>query len=263
MAEVTALYAITVRHVRHEPVHNEFAYRSYQWFVDLDALPILPIWLRPFAAFRSRDHLGDPEQSIAANVRSFLADEGVDALGRITMMANAAVLGYVFNPLSLFWCHRPDGSLAGIVAEVHNTYGQRHLYLIDPDDFGQARVKKEFYVSPFYPVDGEYRMRLPEPDRKARLSIVLERPESKPFVASVSGDRLSASRGNIVRMLMDVPLAPLRVSAQIFWQGIKLWLRRLPVQPRPQAAPQPLQQSRHGKQVSHQVSSRAVEEALK
>ena len=79
------------------------------------------------------------------------------------MLAHARVLGYVFNPLTVFWCHRADGALACVVAEVHNTYRQRHAYLLRTDDRGRAQVPKRFYVSPFYPVDGGYRMCLPEP----------------------------------------------------------------------------------------------------
>lgn len=259
MAGMSALYAITVRHVREEPVRNEFSYRSYQWFVDPERLPVLPFWLRPFVQFRAKDHLGDPARGIGANLRSYLAEQGIEAAGRITMLSNAAVLGYVFNPLSVFWCHRADGSLACIVAEVHNTYGERHCYLIEPDDAGRARVRKEFYVSPFYPVDGEYRMKLPEPGDTARLSIVLQRPEGRPFVASVVGSRLPASNGNIVRMLLDIPMAPLRVSIQIFYQGIGLWLRRLPVQPRPKHMPQSEPQRSSGKP----VSNRTVKEATR
>lgn len=246
---MTALYAITVRHIRHEPVRNVFSYRSYQWFVDPEDLPVLPVWLRPFAKFRSKDHMGDPERSLGENIRAYLSQQSIGAVDRITMMTNAAVLGYVFNPLSIFWCHRADGSLACIVAEVHNTYGQRHLYLIRPDDSGQARVRKEFYVSPFYPVDGEYRMSLPEPAESARLAIVLERAEARPFVATVVGRRLPADNGNIVRMVLSIPLAPLRASCQIFYQGVRLWLRKLPIQPRPAMAPQAEHQPRAGKHV--------------
>ncbi|WP_394938109.1 DUF1365 domain-containing protein [Psychromicrobium sp. YIM B11713] len=239
MASVNAIYAITVRHVRREPVQNAFAYRSYQWFIDPENPPRLPWWLAPFARFRAGDHFGDPEQSIGENVRDYLAAQNIQAEGRISMLSNAAVLGYVFNPLSLFWCHHADGSLACIIAEVHNTYGQRHLYLLGVEDAAQIRVSKEFYVSPFYPVDGEYLMSLPEPEEKVRLSIVLERAAEKPFVATVLGDRLPATPRNIRHMLLDIPLAPLRVSLQIFWQGMKLWSRGLPVQTRPQHAPQP------------------------
>ena len=99
------------------------------------------------------------------------------------------MFGYVFNPLTVYWCHRADGTLACVVAEVHNTYRQRHAYLLHTDERGRAQVPKEFYVSPFYPVDGGYRMSLPEPDSRLALSIVLGRPDGHSFTASVRGPR--------------------------------------------------------------------------
>jgi len=106
------------------------------------------------------------------------------------ILAHARMFGYVFNPLTVFWCHRADGTLACAVAEVHNTYRQRHAYLLHPDDRGRARAPKRFHVSPFYPVDGGYRMFLPEPGLHGRpgprsesltLSVTLTRPGG-PFV---------------------------------------------------------------------------------
>ena len=96
-------------------------------------------WL---ARFRARDHLGDPRASIRANLDRFLAARGVDlGGGRVTMLAHARVLGYVFNPLTVYWCHRPDGTLACVVAEVHNTYRQRHAYLLPADDGAGPRCR--------------------------------------------------------------------------------------------------------------------------
>ncbi|GAA3178557.1 hypothetical protein GCM10020255_071240 [Rhodococcus baikonurensis] len=169
-------------------MHNEFEYRSYSWLVDVDDLPELPKALRPLATFDAGDHLGDPTRSIRANVETFLATNGVEfAGGRILMLANARVLGHVFNPLSVFWCLNDDGSQRCVVAEVHNTYGERHCYLLETDERGGARTSKEFYVSPFNDLDGEYRMRLPLPDTALALSIVLARDGKAPFVATVSG----------------------------------------------------------------------------
>ena len=128
--------------MRTTPVRNAFRYRSYQWLVDLDALPPLPVLLRPFARFDARDHLGDPGRSLRENVDSYLADNGIDLRGgRIRMLANARVLGYVFNPLTVFWCHAPDGSLRCVIAEVHNTYGERHRYLLLTDERGRAKPR--------------------------------------------------------------------------------------------------------------------------
>ena len=99
------------------------------------------------------------------------------------MLTNARVFGHVFNPLSVFWCLNDDGSQRCVVAEVHNTYGERHCYLLETDERGGVRTSKEFYVSPFNDLDGEYRMRLPLPDTALALSIVLARDGKAPFVA--------------------------------------------------------------------------------
>jgi uncharacterized protein len=229
---VSALYEVTISHARSAPLRNVFRYRSYLWLVDLDHLPRVP-WL---ARFRARDHLGDPRASIRANLDRFLAARGIDlGGGRVTMLAQARVLGYVFNPLTVYWCHRPDGTLACVVAEVHNTYRQRHAYLLSG---ARADVPKQFYVSPFYPVDGRYRMSLPEPDGRLRLSVRLDRPDGQSFAASVRGQAVSATARALLAAVVRHPWSTAVVSARIRWQGVRLYLRGLPVIPRPAHQPQ-------------------------
>jgi uncharacterized protein len=237
---VTAsLYDCEIRHVRAAPLANAFSYRSYQWLVDLDDLPRLRPWLRPLACFLAADHLGDPQRSIRHNLDSFLARNGVDlAGGRIIMLASARVLGYVFNPLTVYWCHHPDGSLACVIAEVHNTYGERHCYLLRTDARGRAEVDKAFYVSPFNPVDGRYQMSLPEPGRRLALTVTLHRPGAPPFVASVRGSRRDASPGQLLRAAARHPWPTVSTTVRIHAQGIKLCARGLPVIARPAHHPQ-------------------------
>ncbi|MEE1800100.1 DUF1365 domain-containing protein [Streptomyces sp. JV176] len=236
---VPALYTCDVRHVRTAPRRYSLGLRTYMWLIDPDRPPRLPRPLRPLARFDPRDHFGGTRPTIRAGLTAFLAAEGVDlAGGRVTMLAHARVLGHVFNPLSLFWCHRADGTPLCVVAEVHNTYGERHCYLLRPDTTGTATVDKEFYVSPFFPVDGGYTMRLPEPDERLRLTIRLERPEGSPFTATVRGERRPATAGNLVRAALRHPWSTAVVSAGIRFHGIRLRLRGLPVQPRPRHQPQ-------------------------
>jgi uncharacterized protein len=236
---VNALYDAEVRHVRHAALHRDFSHHVYLWLVDLDALPRLPLWLRPFARFAARDHLGDPSGTIRGNLDRYLAGHGIDLCGgRVLMLANARVLGYVFNPLTVYWCHRPDGALACVVAEVHNTYGERHCYLLRTDTTGRARADKEFYVSPFLEVDGEYRMHLPAPDERLALAITLRQNGSMALVATVAGVRRPATPRALAGVLARHPLVTLRTSALIRRHGIALWLRRVPVIPRPRHAPQ-------------------------
>jgi uncharacterized protein len=236
---VTArLFDVDIAHVRAEPVRHEVRHRGYLWFVDLDALPRPPRVLRALARFEARDHLGDPQRTIRANVEEYLAGHGIDLRGgRITMLANARSMGYVFNPLSLFWCHDPDGRLVCVIAEVHNTYGQAHCYVLHPDGAGRAEAAKALYVSPFYPVDGYYRMSVPEPDDRLAITVTLHRPDARPFTASVRGTGRPATTRALLATAARRPLETWRVRASITSHGISLWRNGLPVVPRAAAGP--------------------------
>jgi DUF1365 family protein len=238
-AREAALYECQIWHSRRTPVANSFTYGTYLWLVDLDDLPRPGGPLRLLASFRSRDHLGAPGQSIRANVDSFLHERGVDLRGgRVLMLAHARVLGHVFNPLTVYWCHDPDGTLSCVIAEVHNTYGQRHAYLLHPDDKGQARTPKALYVSPFYPVDGVYRMSLPLPRERLTLAVVLDRPDGSRFSATVRGSAVPASTRALVHAAARHPWSTATVSARILRQGVGLYLRGLRPVPRPARVPQ-------------------------
>jgi uncharacterized protein len=125
-----------------------------------------------------------------------------------------------------------------VIAEVHNTYHQRHCYLLRTDAAGRATTPKDFYVSPFYPVDGTYRMTLPEPDGRLALAIVLERPGGPPFVATVRGQRSRGGTRGLLRAAIRYPWSTALVSGRIRWQGIKLYARGLRPAPRPPHHPQ-------------------------
>ncbi|WP_231972382.1 DUF1365 domain-containing protein [Nocardiopsis alborubida] len=246
-----ALYEATVRHVRSEPVRNAFAYGTYYWLVDLDDPP-RPRWpLRALAGFRAGDHTADGARvparaarrgreradgwarELRADIDALLAAHGVDLDGgRVLMLAHARVLGHVFNPLTVYWCHHRDGRLRRVVAEVHNTYGQRHRYVLDVDGRGRAEADKAMYVSPFNAVDGRYRLSLPEPGERLALTVALHRDGRPPLTASVHGLRRPATTASLLRRALRHPLAPLVDALRIRRQGIGLYLRGLPVQPR-------------------------------
>jgi uncharacterized protein len=231
-----AIYRTTITHSRTATVHHAFEYRSYSWYVDVDDLPRLPWLLRPFARFRASDHFAEPRDgSLRDRVNAFFADHDL-ALpeGRVTALLQARVFGYVFNPLSVFWCHDTDGRLRHVIAEVHNTYGQRHAYLLPPADLPVV-ADKEFYVSPFFQVDGHYLIQAPRPDSEVDITVALHRDERTPlpeFTANLHGQRRPATVKQLAIMQIISPLAPLVVAARIRIQGIKLWLRRVPVVPR-------------------------------
>lgn len=234
-----ALVAGRVAHARRTPLTHSFRYRVYQWLVDVDALPRMPRWLRPFSTFRAADHIGDPDADLRTNVERFCAAEGVDVAGhRILMLANARVLGHTFDPLSIFWAIAPDGSLTCIVAEVHNTYGERHAYLLRPDERGRSGVDKAFYVSPFFAVDGRYDLQFQLTPDVVSTAVVLRREGEPVFSASFRGEPRPATPGRLLRHLVAMPLMTQRTSLLIRVHGVWLWLRRLPIVPRPVHAPQ-------------------------
>lgn len=237
---LTALYRTRITHLRRAPVHHYFEQRGYSWYVDVDNLPRLPRWLEPFARFEAAEHLSAPadgDDTLRTRVDNYLAERGVELPGgTVSALLQARVLGYVFNPLSVFWCHDRHGVLRHVIAEVHNTYGGRHAYLLPPTGNHPVAVKKALYVSPFNDVDGYYLVRAPLPDAKLDVTISLHRENKPAFVATMHGTRRKASIANILRLQMVAPVAPLMGAMWIRIQGFTLWARRVPVVPQTKVA---------------------------
>jgi uncharacterized protein len=216
-----ALVVGQVTHRRPGPVRHAFRHRVYLWLVDLDCLPRQPWHLRAFAHF--------------SNVENYLALGGIGLgdRGQVLMLASARVLGHVFDPLSVFWCYNSDGVLACVIAEVHNTYGERHAYLLHPDEAGTAVTGKHFYVSPFFDVSGTYELRFTlRPDLVA-TTVTLRHHDAVAFRATFRGRPEPATAPALGRRLIRQPLMTQRVSALIRVHGIWLWLRGLPVRAHP------------------------------
>ncbi|MEP7112100.1 MAG: DUF1365 domain-containing protein [Ilumatobacteraceae bacterium] len=233
-----------VFHSRQGPVRHEFEHHVYQWLTDLDDIPRPQWWMRPFAGFDARDHLGGngpgASRDIKTNVERFLAGRGIHLApgDRVVMLANARFLGHVFDPLTVYWCFAVDGSLTCVIAEVHNTYGERHAYLLQPDADGDASVEKDFFVSPFNDVSGRYSMKFSITDRTVAVTISLHRHDHEVFRAGFSGTPTPATARTIAKYAIRMPAMPYKVSALIRYHGIRLWLRRLPVINRPRHLPQ-------------------------
>ena len=149
------------------------------------------------------------------------------------MLANARVFGHVFDPLTVFWCFGVDRGLRCVVAEVHNTYGERHAYLLTPAPDGKVDVDKQFYVSPFNDVTGDYAMQFTLTDHHVGVTIALRRSGHTVFDASFTGTPAPATTATIAGFALRRPLMTLRVAALIRLHGIRLWLRGLPVVERP------------------------------
>jgi uncharacterized protein len=220
MVIAPALYQAHITHRRSSPVDHRFRYGTYLWLIDTDAPPRLPWALRALARFPRADHL---------DVRQLLAEAGIDA-PRVLMLASPRTLGFAFNPLSVHWCYLEDGQLAAKVAEVHNTYGERHAYLLPPDP--SAEVTKSLFVSPFHPRHGRYRIRISDPGEHVHVSVQLDHVTGKPFTATMTCRRVVPTISNLLRMAVRYPGGPLRVAVLIRWQALRLTMRRVPRYPR-------------------------------
>ncbi|MFC7491085.1 MULTISPECIES: DUF1365 domain-containing protein [unclassified Knoellia] len=232
-----ALVVGRVHHTRHTPMRRTFANRHYQWLLDLDAPLELPQWLSPVASFRPEDHLaGAPTLAeLKANVLRCLGRDGIPTHGvtRVVALTHARVLGHVFDPMTAYWCLTDTRELRGVVVEVHNTYGGRHAYAVRPDPTGAASVDKDFYVSPFNDTSGEYALRFHlEPDRVS-VGIRLHRDGGLVLTAVVEGVPVPATPRSVLATVARHPFMPQQVTTLIRMHGIRLWARRLPVQPRP------------------------------
>ena len=199
----SSLYDALLEHERYAPAHNAFRYRIYQLLLDLDELdelasdiPFLSVGRRNLVEVRAADHLGDPRLSIRDNVRAWLDSRGVSVPdGRIELLTHARTFGYVFNPVSFYFVRDAAGGLACVVAEVHNTFGERWPYLLgapgERDDDGRMRfsTEKRLHVSPFMDVSGTYRFLLAEPGERLMMRIDEEREGERLFRAVLTGER--------------------------------------------------------------------------
>jgi len=224
-----------VHHRRNRPITYAFSHRTTMWLVDAaEPNAAFTRWLRPFASVRSRDHFAEDDRPLLEKVRAFTAAHDLPwSAHRVLMLVNARSLGYVFDPLTTYFCLDADGELEGVLAEVHNTYGERHCYPLSVET-RTATTDKTFYVSPFFAVEGRYDIRTSLSDDTVAVAISLtSRDGERLFSAAVHGGLQPATRGRTLRRVLGNPLPSQRVSALIRWHGIRLWLRRLPVVARP------------------------------
>jgi DUF1365 family protein len=242
----SALYEGTLMHVRREPVRNVFKYPVLYWLVDLDELGELSRRLRLVSwnapnvvSFRDGDHFEDDGLPLKAKVLRVVRERGVDLASdaRIQVLTQLRVFGYVFNPVSFYWCYRPDGELACMVAELNNTFGER-LPEVLPGPSLTYEHEKRLHVSPFLGLDYRYRYAFSEPGEKVTARIeVHDRDGGMPLHAVLTGRRRELTNASLARALVRYPLMPARITALIHWQALRLWLKRVPFHHKPAFQP--------------------------
>jgi DUF1365 family protein len=235
------LYRSRVTHRRSDRVGYRFVYRVFNVLADIDRLDTAAEQRRWFShnranliALHDRDHGAKDGSPLRSWIDQVLADAGIDlAGGRVQLLCYPRVLGYVFNPLSLWFCYHADGSLRAVLCEVRNTFGEWHGYLLHNSGAAMSwpvrdHRAKVFHVSPFLPVAGRYRFRFTQPGDAyaATVSYYASAADSRPLmVGSQQGEAMAATDRNLLRCALGMPLMTVKVITAIHWRALRIWLR--------------------------------------
>jgi uncharacterized protein len=224
-----------VMHRRLRPVQHHFSYGVFFLRLPLTRLQEAGIAInRPaLCSFHFRDHGARDGSHPLAWIRALLAREGIEADGEVWLQCFPRVLGYVFNPVSFWFCEDRDGRLKAVLAEVNNTFGERHAYLLRAE--GTLEARKVFHVSPFFPVAGHYRFRFDEHAGR-RLARIDYCDEAGPLLyTSISGQPQPLTRARLAVACLTHPFMTFAIMARIHWQALRLWVKRVPFFAKPPA----------------------------
>lgn len=236
----SAVYTGTLMHARRSPARHVFRHPVSYWLFDLDELPELERRLRLFSANRRNVvslHDGDHFDGTGPLKQAVVDLAGDPSIERVLMLAQPRVLGYVFNPVSFYWCYRGDGSLACMVAELNNTFGERLPEVLRGPEL-RYEQRKRLHVSPFLGLDHTYEYAFSQPGDEIWARIhVRDDERDRPLTAVLHGRRHELTNGSLAALLLRYPLQPLQVTALIHWQALRLWLKRVPFHHKPPFVP--------------------------
>lgn len=250
-----ALYVGEVMHARLKPFGHRFTYRVFSLLADVDRLDaldrmsrFLSVDRRNLVSFRQSDHVERQNETLRQFAGRLLLDAGVDRPDRLLLLAYPRILGYVFNPLSVFFAYDAQGELVALIYCVRNTFGQRHSYVV-PVEAGQLTAagvrqsrRKLFHVSPFIGMDARYDFRVMPPGECVRLRIHETEDGSPVLAATFSGALRPLTNAALGACLLRMPLMTFKVVASIHWQALKLWLKGARFRPSP---PLPAESATH------------------
>jgi DUF1365 family protein len=246
-----ALYVGEVMHARLKPIGHRFSYRVMSLLIDLGRLPeadrqspLFGVNRAALYSFREADHGARDGSALRAYAQHCAAERGVDLTGgRVLLLCFPRLLGYTFNPLSVYFCYRANGELALLIYEVRNTFGEIHAYVlpVKASEISAAGVRQQqdklLYVSPFVEMAMRYHFRILPPGDCVRLRILETDRDGPLLAATFSGRRRALNSKALLAAFFALPLVTLKIMAAIHWEALRLWLKGARLVPRPQAAP--------------------------
>ena len=249
-ANAAALYFGDVMHARLKPMGHRFSYRVMSLLIDLDRLADADRQSRLFGvnraalySFHEADHGRRDGSSLRAYAQRCAAERGIDLTGgRVLLLCYPRLLGYTFNPLSVYFCYRADGELALLIYEVRNTFGDIHPYVLPvlSGEISDAGVRQQqdklFYVSPFIEMAMRYHFRVLPPGERVQLRILEADREGPLLAATFNGSRRVLNTKELLRAFFALPLVTMKIMAAIRWEALRLWLKGARLVPRNDAA---------------------------
>jgi DUF1365 family protein len=250
--DAASLYFGDVMHARLKPMGHRFSYRVMSLLIDLDRLDeagrqsaLFGVNRAALYSFHERDHGPRDGSSLRAYAECCAAAQGIDlGGGRVDLLCYPRLLGYGFNPLSVYFCYRANGELALVIYEVRNTFGDIHPYIlpVHADEWSDAGLRQQqeklFYVSPFIPMAMRYHFRVLPPSDMVRLRILETDCDGPLLAATFYGRRRALTSPALLRSLFALPLMSFKVVAAIHWEALRLWLKGARLVPRHDAAEQ-------------------------
>lgn len=240
----SALYPGVVTHARFSPKPHRLRYRIFMLLLDLDELSGLLSRLRllrpgkfGLMSFRAADHGDRSGADLKTYVSDQLARAGIAADGPVRLLCMPRILGYGFNPLSLYFCHHADGGLAAILYEVRNTFGERHSYLVATAEPSSSRVRqtapKRFFVSPFMDMDLTYDFEILPPGEAISVVVAVRRGDQPVLTAAFAGQHAPLSDAALLKAWLRHPLLSFKVIAGIHWEAVRILARGIGLRHRP------------------------------
>jgi DUF1365 family protein len=236
----SCLYETSIMHHRLSPREHRFEYKFFSFYLDLDEIDSLAqnIWMISrnrwnVYSLYDKDHIDKGMPTIKENLLAYLKEQGINVpISKVMLLTNLRMLGYVFNPVSFYFCFDASSQPVCVIPEIGNTFGEIKPFLIDADHRSGNTFKdqhvKHYYISPFTKLDDHLDFRLTIPDEQLNLGINTTKNKTPVIVTTMKGKRSALTNKNLLWLSLKFPFVTLKVIALIHWHALLLWRKKIP-----------------------------------